>query len=528
MQTAIRRTSKKLFQNREWMILLVLSLLVILLRWPSLEQPFDNDSGANAYHARLIVRGEPLYGTHHPAHHTPAVYYTYALAFLLFGDSVWAVKFLLIPWTIATAYLLYRLGVLLMDRPTGALAAFFYAILSSHVWLFGTTAEIELFANLPRTAAILVLMHLTTRRAEAWKFAFVGLLSAVAFLFKAVYLSPLIIAGLVVLIKLWQARATAGAWRKTMMCGLWTGIGFAIGLLPVVAYFGSLGLLPRFLLVFTLGKSYTHFRQTASAFYQSLLLYPFFGLAVNNAALLIFSLAALLVAFISKLPWYRSQRNEGSPVVCYVSVWYILSFFEAGITCAPFLHYYLLIVPPLALLAAWFLLKLHHNVKHQVRVASRFAATSLLVVLLTITLLISAKQNYRYYSLYAQYKLGTKAYEDFLLDGWSDSGGAELIRIQELSDYIQEHTSSADYIYYWSGGVQLYYVADRRCPVDIIWPLYAEATGPYQRIFVPQTKYIIVGESNNIPRPDWLYTELAGKYKLETVIQDQEVYRRVD
>ena len=85
-----------------------------------------------------------------------------------------------------TAYLLYRLGVSVMDRATGLLAALFYVILSSHVLLYGTTAEIELFANLPRIAAFLVLMHLTTRQAAAWKFVFVGLLSAVAFLFKAV------------------------------------------------------------------------------------------------------------------------------------------------------------------------------------------------------------------------------------------------------------------------------------------------------------------------------------------------------
>ena len=95
-----KRIAKKIFQNREWIILLALSLLVTLLRLPSLEQPFDNDSGANAYHARLIVGGEPLYGTHHPAHHMPAVYYVYALVFLLLGDSTWAVKLFLIPWTI--------------------------------------------------------------------------------------------------------------------------------------------------------------------------------------------------------------------------------------------------------------------------------------------------------------------------------------------------------------------------------------------------------------------------------------------
>ncbi|MCZ7666108.1 MAG: hypothetical protein M5U34_02115 [Chloroflexi bacterium] len=35
---------------------------------------FENDSGDHAYHARLILRGEPLYGDHHPDHHMPGVF----------------------------------------------------------------------------------------------------------------------------------------------------------------------------------------------------------------------------------------------------------------------------------------------------------------------------------------------------------------------------------------------------------------------------------------------------------------------
>ena len=82
--------------RRELAIILALLLLVVLLRLPFVGQPFENDSSAIAYNARLISRGEPLYGSHHPTHHMPAVYYTYAAAFTLFGDQVESVKALLI------------------------------------------------------------------------------------------------------------------------------------------------------------------------------------------------------------------------------------------------------------------------------------------------------------------------------------------------------------------------------------------------------------------------------------------------
>lgn len=283
--------TEKANQNREWVIVIALLLLVILFRLPSLEQPFDNDSGANAYHARLIVRGEPLYGTHHPAHHLPAAYYTYALAFLLFGDSVWAVKFLLILWTIATVYLLYRTGTLLMDRATGLLAAFFYIILSSNVDLFGTTAEIEQFANLPRVAAVWAIVRLTSRRRVAsWKFVFVGLLSAGAFLFKAVYLSPLAMVCYMLLLELWRNRKSPDSWKETLMRGAWVGLGFVAGLSLTVAYFATLGSLPRLLLVFTLGQEYMTYRIVNSLVSRYWPLLPFIGLGKSNIVLLVCSL----------------------------------------------------------------------------------------------------------------------------------------------------------------------------------------------------------------------------------------------
>lgn len=515
-------------QHQEWAILVALSLLVALLRLPSLEQPFDNDSGAIAYHARLIIRGEPLYSTHHPAHHMPAAYYTYALAFLLFGDSVWAVKFLLVLWTIVTVCLLYHMATLLLDRPTGLLAALFYTILSSHIWLFGSTAEIELFANLPRLAASLLAIHLATRNTAAWKFALVGLLSAAAFYFKAVYLSPLAIASFVFLVELWRARKTAEAWRTAIMRSLWTGVGFALGLSLVTIYFAALGLLPRFLLVFVLGQTYVTFNDLAPLAYKYWPLFPFIGLMRNNAVLLICSLGGIATATLGELQKRKLARDGKVSPAFYVSVWYVLSLVESNVNRSLFLHYYLLILPPLVLLAAWFLVKLYDHLREHPQISQRVVAISIPTALVIAALIASVIQNLDYYRLYARYKLRIGSYDDFLLHGWA-AIGPELVQVQKLAAYIQDHTLSSDRVYYWSTSAQLYYLADRRCPIDMIWPRYIEATGSHQRIFAPQTKYIIVGDSYVVPRPDWLYPELAENgYELETIIEDQEIYRRTD
>ena len=70
--TNLQSPVSSLLKNQRFWLLGVL-LLAILLRIPSLDMLIDNDGGARAYHARLILAGEPLYGTHHTGHHMPAI-----------------------------------------------------------------------------------------------------------------------------------------------------------------------------------------------------------------------------------------------------------------------------------------------------------------------------------------------------------------------------------------------------------------------------------------------------------------------
>jgi hypothetical protein len=312
--------------------------------------------------------------------------------------------------------------------------------------MWGNSAQIELFANLLRIAAFLVLLHLIashplgTQGAATWKFVFVGLLSAAAFLFKAIYLSPLLLAGFILLLECWQKRSIVGAWPATLLRGGWIGLGFAAGLSIVVAYFGLLGLWPRVLLIFTLGQGYT---DTSTVGWQYTLFYPLVGLGYNNVALLIFSLVGLIIILTNK-----TQRT---PALLYVAVWYILSFVEAGSLVRVFrFYYYLLIVPPLALLAAWFLLKIYRDVRQTVRPAQAWRAPLILGVLLTISLAISIAQNFNFYAHYFRYKLGQATHQEFFRS-WPTISGRALS--QAIKSIIGLKTFSS--IIWPTGAVQL-------------------------------------------------------------------------
>jgi hypothetical protein len=331
---------------------------------------------------------------------------------------------------------------------------------------------------------------------------------------KAVYISPLATAGIILLADLYNYRSKK-AWKNLVIQVFWIAIGVLLILLPVGLYFWQTGNLDRLLMVFTIGKNYVAFRTSASTL-SIAILYPLIGLTITNSIIIIFCLAGIFSLVLHKL-----RRKLDKPELFIILVWFIFSYIEASITLTYFTHYFLLLIPPVAILAAWFMVIFYDSVTQKFKIYSKISYTFVLSLLISMTLIPNIQTNYIYYQSYVRYKQGSDTYESFTL-----RHGA--ITAQRLADYVTERTKPEDFIYYWSGNTQFYYLADRLCPIDIIWPIYADATGPYDRIFIPQTKYIILGESNNIPRPQWLYEEVAENYTYETVIDEQYVYRRIE
>src|SRR5690606_7735908 len=243
--------------QRELLVFLVLALFTLLVRLPSLHQPLENDSSALAYHARLIVQGEPLYSTHHTGHHLPGAYYVYAAAFALFGDDVASVKGVLILWTAVTVFLVYKLGSLVAGRRVGFVAACLATLLYGQIILAGTTSRIETFLGLPQLLAVYALL-LFTGRAQPRYLLLTGVGLGLTFLFKANnIIGPAGLVALVLLARWWPQRRSGRGWWLLVQRAGWVAAGVAVVLLPIVLYFVSQGLWGRFLAVFQIGLNYT-------------------------------------------------------------------------------------------------------------------------------------------------------------------------------------------------------------------------------------------------------------------------------
>ncbi len=501
-----------------WRFAILILALVVLVRLPSIQQPLDNDSGAIAYHARLINQGEPLYGTHHPAHHLPGSYYTYAFIFRILGDNPASLKIALIFVVWLTAWLLFLLGRQLAGEKAGFLAAAFFALIGSMTNLLGDSAEIELFANLPLTLGIWLAARLIQKRSQPAVYILAGMVGALAFLYKVNYLASLAALGVAILLEAVLEKKNTGwitfIWRSlALLCG----VGIVLG--PVVGYFISLGYWERFLLVFQMGVNYVGMNQAQPVSF--FILIPILIILQANAALFVISMVGA-IRIIKQTPQVlRSDRSQGLVHILVVT-WLVVSIFEVGSSRMPFPHYGLLLIPPLSLVTALEIIAIYKQIPKS---SFRLACLPALMVAMIIANTLFTSRNYL--GGYFQYITGQKTCTEFVRQdtGLGDQKNEAIL----TANYLASHTFPTETIFLWSDQAQIYYHANRRASTDIIWPQYIAALGSPERVFVSRPRYIVIGPvflKNYQTPPDWLVQELASHYSYETTIGPNSLYRR--
>jgi 4-amino-4-deoxy-L-arabinose transferase-like glycosyltransferase len=511
----------------KWPWLQLVLLLCLLIRLPIWDLPINNDTGANAYHARLILAGEPLYGTHHPGHHMPGIYYIYALAFALFGDSILTIKLLILVWIAATAFLLYLLASRASTWRAGLLAVVFYFLLSQHDWLKGVSGEMDIFANLPVAGALWLAVRLAAARHRHWKYLWVGVLLGLAVCIKLVNILLLGAGIAVILYSAWLDRKEGALWKTPLQRLTWVCLGFVMPLLLSLAYFSSQGLGESFLSIFLMGQGYLQELERDYLAGVGLdipvlggLLVPFLQMAVINPALLLLALWGSLKAVAVTLKPQAHSPNTALVSIA-IFVWLILAWIAAGLTRIGYTHYLFTLAPPLSILAAFQIDRLLFVPAKTRSLCLQYAASALVFLLVVSSSLVV---DGRLYQAHIQYKSGALSKEQFIRQGLVD--GEYVVSGLLVSEYIQEHASADARVYYWSDNVNFYYLVERRSPIDSIWPLYAGFSQPSQDIFAPQTQYIIVGESLQRSLPEWFLPSLSQNYSLEEVISEQQIFKR--
>ncbi len=509
--------------NRNYLICFSLLILVILVRLPTLFLPIDNDTGATAYHARLILNGEPLYGTHHPAHHLPGIFYTYAAIFAILGDRPSSLQLVLMVWVWINAILILKIGKTISSTFGGILSAIFFIFITSMTNIMGDTAEIELFANLPLTGIIWLGFKIIKEERNIWSEFLIGIISAFCFLYKANYFASLIAVTLaMVLLKLKYPENKK--WPVLLGQYAVMFLGFTIVNAFVIGYFLYLGLLNRFLMVFQFGFNYVSLSLLP---WYYVFLVPLIRIIQINIILVIFGVTSVIRRFFFILMSSKMTLPIISKNLILV-LWILFSLVSAGLSRFGFAHYVILLVPPLALLAGTEISDLWEKTKSIAQARKKqffFSVIGIFTFFIFGTIVLNSKN---YLSGFWQFASGEKGIEEFAISG--TKMGAENVLAYKIAEHIKENSTPADKILNWSDLAQIYYIADRRASVDVIWPLSIPLLGDPIRALEPEPTYIITGPvmTPNEKVPLWLISYLQASYKRELFIEQYQVYKHLD
>lgn len=350
-----------------WLLVAIAITLAAAVRWRLLDVPLERDEGEFAYMAQQWLRGVPPYESGY-AMKLPGIYAAYAVVLSICGETIRGVHQGLILVNALSILLVGLLGRRLYGPIVGGLAALAFASLAICPGLQGASGQAEHFVLLPALAGLLLIAMAFARpaltspadtteqpptppgagplppHASAWPkitaAALGGLLLGMALTIKQHGALFALAAGVYVLGALfWQRRAWSAATWLAVPAMVLAG---ALPLCALVGYFAAQGLFDK-LWLWTVDIS----RQYAAG-----------GLDPGSWHYLADTLWALFIESpvlwtlgcvgLTSLAWNPASRRQAG----FMLLWAIASAATVFASGKFFGHYFVLVLPALAILAA--------------------------------------------------------------------------------------------------------------------------------------------------------------------------------
>ena len=214
------------------------ALVVLLMQAADFYLPMNRDSGTFAYGGWRILSGGIPYRDFWD-NKPPGIFYLNALAFALFGPRTTAVVWLQLPVFLASAYALYRVYRLHLDKAAAAAALTVYALYASSYALKEEGNFTECY-SVPFVIGAVWLAERWRRRRSAWLLFASGVLVGMAALARQSALSDAAAIALWVLIVSLRER---GGWPAALGKGCVVALGVLAAVGPVLVIYATNGLL---------------------------------------------------------------------------------------------------------------------------------------------------------------------------------------------------------------------------------------------------------------------------------------------
>lgn len=408
----------------QWGLLLV--CLTIIIRLPAIVHPKPiEDEGGYAVVAHELLAGETLYQTALDRR-PPLIFWLYALFFFVVGDYNWVPFHILgVFWMLLSLKGLYAIGKTLFNWEVGLLAALLYSIYTTTMYYENLGLNGEVMMNLPIIWALAIAFrpNMTRYRPEL---LVSGCLLGCAFLIKQPAAIAALPVGLYVLLPGYRKQRNLRLGHAVIHAALLTvGFGLALGITALVLH--QQGILSE-AYYWAVGDHDLYHGPTGPVFWRKAA-----GMSLAHA---VAWLPLVLLCWVS----IRENRQRGG---CYwsgrVPEWGTLlmlagvSFVGVSASGRFYPHYYLQLLPPLVLLGAPVLAAIRTKTQtayvfllqpRTLRICL-FATASAFLVANAVTL-------------------------------WQQRP------INEFSQYIRDHSTSEDKVFFWGATDYLYAEAQRR------------------------------------------------------------------
>jgi len=481
-----------------WWILGVAAVVTILLRLPSLFEPYSYaDEGIYLVLGKAWRQGLVFYRDIHD-NKPPLLYVTAGLA-----KTVWGFRVILLAWNLVNLWLVWLLGrKIFKDKVKPIMVScLLFVLLSSLSFWEGNMANGEIFMIMPFTMAVYLIL-LGLERKKNWYFGVSGLLVAVAFLYKVPVMFDFVGVGLWLLWDKWGKMGQQ--WRELLKQWSVLAAGFLLPNILVFWYYWSVGAGERYLM---------------SALLQNLpYLSSWGGASAGGGGLWqngLFQRGLVVLLLVGLVFWKRKKMNRWLGLL---GLWFVFSLYGVLLPGRPYSHYFLELVVVLSLITGWLTTR------------DRLGRT---VVKIAWGLVVLSYGVYRfwwypvgsYYFNFWQWAVGLKDDANY-----QRYWGEQILVDQQVGEYIGQLTGPEEKIYVWGTAPGIYYLADR-LPVGRYTVAYHVADfDAYDETMTAlrqeEPNLIIKLRSENLPFPA-LGELLAEEYSLTKTIGDREIYLRL-
>jgi 4-amino-4-deoxy-L-arabinose transferase-like glycosyltransferase len=425
--------------------------LTFYLRLLYFGQIIDGDVGNTAYQAWRMAEGEVVIDLEGPG--KPPLYpMFYALFIRFFGPSFLGLKMFGTIFVLLAVLAIYWVANQAYGKKVGLIAALLFGVFSSGPMVEGGTVNLETILHLPYILAIGLFLKALGLGRLRWYFL-AGLCAVMATLVKQVG-GVLFFVFLCYGIYEWWKKEDPFSPKQFVSGYVLLCVG---ALLPVIAliifyhfhgytlnqlYDSMLGSNLRYI---QRGHDYTNFLKE---FFSSLKV-----ILPENALLWVGTMFAM--AYLGWWIW-RGQGQASDRILLWWAFW---SFAVLWVTGTFFYHYYLQIIAPFSVLAAYGIVASWKMVK-SLSPLPRFVAKVGWTALFIVMVIIFVKTDFKYFFSYTPVE--QTVFHHKVLDGAFDGYGIYNVIQQQVANYIRTNTDPTEAIYVWGIAPQIYFLAQRK------------------------------------------------------------------